>query len=269
MDDVTDTEPRTAAAESPAVPPPTWARVVTRGLDPQNIIVGVLVLIGVVRHGWAGVGWAVFAALFAGVIPQGIIKFGMRRGTLGDRYVGDRAKRAKVLPVLALSVLVGLLLMWLAGAPQEIVAMIVAMLATLVPILVITAGFKWKVSIHTAVSGGAVAMLSVALGAWWLLGYLGVGLIAWSRVVLRDHTVAQTVVGAVVGAVTAGLVFRACRCGSLTAKPQEPQETSLRASSWTSRNWRRSVGPGSQIRRATSARPAARRSAESWSGDQR
>ncbi|WP_063774225.1 hypothetical protein [Streptacidiphilus rugosus] len=210
MDAVTATD-APAPAESSVPEAPLAARVVTRGLDPQNIIVGVLVVIGAAHHGWGGVGWALFAALFAGVIPQGIIKFGMRRGRLGDRYVGDRSQRAKVLPVLGLSVAVGLTLMWLLGAPREVIATILAMLATLVPILVITAALKWKVSIHTAASGGAVAMLAVALGVWWLLGYLVVAVIAWSRVVLRDHTAAQTVVGAVVGAVTAGVVFGACR----------------------------------------------------------
>jgi membrane-associated phospholipid phosphatase len=192
-------------------PAPSWARAVTRGLDPQNVIVGVLVLVGAARHGWAGVGWALFAAVFAGVVPQEMIKLGMRRGRLGDRYVGDRAKRAKVLPLIAVSVVVGLVLMLVLGAPRELVAMILAMLATLVPVLVITAALRWKVSIHTAASGGAVAMLAIALGAWWLLGYVAVALIAWSRVRLRDHTAAQTIVGALVGTVTAGLAFWACR----------------------------------------------------------
>ncbi|WP_370073005.1 phosphatase PAP2 family protein [Streptacidiphilus sp. MAP5-3] len=203
-----DASPQDASQEVPH-DAPLWARGVTRVLDPQNVIVGVLVLVGAVRHGWAGVGWALFAAVFAGVIPQGIITLAMRRGKVADRYVGDRAKRAKVLPVVLVSVVVGLVLMAVLGAPRELIAMILAMFATLVPIIVITAVLKWKVSLHTAVSGGAVAMLGVALGAWWALGYLVVGLIAWSRVVLRDHTVAQTMVGALLGAVVAGLTFRA------------------------------------------------------------
>jgi membrane-associated phospholipid phosphatase len=209
MTNRTATEPQIAHAASE--PPSLWARAVTRGLDPQNVIIGVLVLVGAVRHGWTGVGWALFAALFAGVIPQSFIKFAMRRGNVGDRYVGDRAKRAKVLPVILASVVVGLALMVVLGAPREMLAMILAMFATLIPIIVITAALKWKVSIHTAVSGGGVAMLAVALGAWWLLGYLVVGVIAWSRVALKDHTPGQTAVGALVGAASAGLVFWACR----------------------------------------------------------
>jgi membrane-associated phospholipid phosphatase len=183
------------------------ARTVTRAVDPQNVIVGVLVFFGALRHHWSGVGWGLLAALFAGVIPQGLITLGMRRGRVEDRYVGDRSKRSVVLPLVALSVVAGLVLMLVLGAPRDLSAMLVAMLATLVPILGITAGLRWKVSIHAAVTAGAVAMLALALSAWWWCGLAVVAVVSWSRVVLRDHTAAQTVVGALVGAVTAGLVF--------------------------------------------------------------
>jgi membrane-associated phospholipid phosphatase len=199
----------TAAVAAPVGPP--WARRVTRWIDPANVIVVCLVLVGGVRHGLAGVGWALFATCFAGVLPMLFIRLGMRSGRFGDRYVGDRAKRTQVIPVVMASVLVGLALMAALGAPRELTAMIVAMLATLVPILVITSLAKWKVSIHTAVSGGAVAMLAVALGFWWLLGGAVVVLVACARVAVRDHTAAQTAVGALVGAVTAGLVFALVR----------------------------------------------------------
>ena len=199
------------AEEVTAPPAPAWARTVTRGIDPANVIVVCLVLVGGLRHGLAGVGWALFATCFAGVLPMLFIKLGMRSGRFGDRYVGDRAKRAQVIPVVMASVVVGLVLMALFGAPRELTAMIVAMLATLVPILVITSLLKWKVSIHTAVSGGAVAMLAVALGVWWLLGCAVVALVGCARVAVRDHTAAQTVIGAVVGAATAGAVFALVR----------------------------------------------------------
>jgi membrane-associated phospholipid phosphatase len=194
-----------------AAPAPRWAWSVTRVVDPGNVIVLCLLLVGGLRHGLPGAGWALFATFFAGVLPMAFIKLGMRSGRFGDRYVGDRAKRAQVIPVVMASVLLGLVLMALLGAPRELVAMILAMLATLVPIMAITALLKWKISIHTAVSGGAVAMLAVALSAWWLTGYALVALVACSRVALRDHTPSQTLAGALVGTASAGLVFALAR----------------------------------------------------------
>ncbi len=186
-----------------------WARRITDGVEPKNVVLTVLPLIGVVRYGWSGLAWAAFAALFAAVLPTWFIRRGMRRGSIEDRHVGRRRRRLVVLPVVMGSVLAGLLAMLLLDAPADLTAMVLAMFASLVPLLVITAW--WKVSVHTAVVCGAVVCTAIALGPWWLLALPAVVPVGWSRVVLRDHTPAQTVVGALVGAATAGLVFWSAR----------------------------------------------------------
>ncbi|WP_329498600.1 hypothetical protein [Kitasatospora herbaricolor] len=187
----------------------TWARRVTDGVEPKNVIIAVLPLVGVLRYGWTGLGWALFAALFAAVIPTWFIRRGMRKGQWEDRHVGRRQRRLVVIPFIMLSVLTSFAVMLWTGAPSDMTAMVLAMFAALVPIMVITVW--WKVSVHTAVASGAVVCLAVALGPWWLLLYPLVVVIGWSRVVLRDHTRAQTVVGALVGALSAGLTFWAAR----------------------------------------------------------
>ncbi|MEU4119379.1 hypothetical protein AB0F71_33400 [Kitasatospora sp. NPDC028055] len=183
----------------------TWARRVTDGVEPKNVIIAVCLLIGGLRYGWSGLGWAAFAALFAAVIPTLFIQRGIRKGTLEDRHVGHRQRRLTVIPFIMGSVAVSFAVMILAHAPRDLTAMVAAMFASLVPILAITVW--WKVSVHTAVAAGAVACLGIALGPLWLLLYPLVAVIGWSRVVLRDHTTAQTIVGAVVGSLSAGLTF--------------------------------------------------------------
>ncbi|MFF2144967.1 hypothetical protein [Kitasatospora sp. NPDC058190] len=183
----------------------TWARRVTDGVEPKNVIIAVCLLIGGLRYGLAGLGWAAFAALFAAVIPTLFIQRGIRKGTLEDRHVGHRQRRLTVIPFIMGSVLTSFAVMIWLDAPADLTAMVAAMFASLFPILAITVW--WKVSVHTAVASGAVTCLGIALGPLWLLLYPLVAVIGWSRVVLRDHTTAQTIVGAVVGAVTAGLTF--------------------------------------------------------------
>ncbi|MFE7190603.1 hypothetical protein [Kitasatospora sp. NPDC057541] len=190
-------------------PATSWARRITDGLEPKNVIIAMLLLLGGARYGWTGLAWAAFAALFTAVIPTLLIQYGMRRGTVDDRHVGNRSRRLTLFPLIMVSVAIGLTGMFLAHAPRDLTAVVLAMFASLVPILVITAW--WKVSVHTAVASGAVVCLAVALGAWWLLLLPLVAVIGWSRVVLRDHTVAQTVVGTAVGALSAGLTFWAAR----------------------------------------------------------
>ncbi|MFI2611625.1 hypothetical protein [Kitasatospora sp. NPDC018619] len=195
--------------EAAAAPAPTrrtaWARRITDGLEPKNVILVLLPLLGGLRYGLPGIGWALFAVLFAAVVPTLIIRQGMRRGTVEDRHVGHRRRRLTVFPLIMASVLACFAAMVGLDAPADLTALVLAMFASLVPILVITAW--WKVSVHTAVAGGAVVCLAVALGPLWLLLAPLVPVIGWSRVVLRDHTAAQTVVGAAVGALTAGLAF--------------------------------------------------------------
>ncbi|MFJ7910965.1 hypothetical protein [Kitasatospora sp. NPDC096204] len=196
----------TEAAPAPAPTSRTiWARRITDGLEPKNVILALLPLLGGLRYGWPGIGWALFAVVFAAVVPTLIIRYGMRKGTVSDRHVGRRQRRLTVFPLIMASVLLGFAVMIALDAPTDLTALVLAMFASLVPILVITAW--WKVSVHTAVATGAVICLAIALGPLWLLLGPLVPAIGWSRVVLRDHTTAQTVVGAVVGAVTAGLTF--------------------------------------------------------------
>ncbi|MGA5822398.1 hypothetical protein ACPC54_31595 [Kitasatospora sp. NPDC094028] len=199
------TEPTTAEAPTAATPRTDWARRITDGVEPKNVIIAVCLLIGAVRYGWTGLAWAAFAALFAAVVPTLFIQRGIRKGTLEDRHVGHRQRRLTVIPFIMGSVAVSFTVMILAHAPADLTAMVAAMFASLIPILVITVW--WKVSVHTAVASGAVVCLGIALGPLWLLLYPGVALIGWSRVVLRDHTTAQTIVGAAVGSLTAGLTF--------------------------------------------------------------
>ncbi|MGW5116430.1 hypothetical protein ACWEQ8_13510 [Streptomyces noursei] len=197
------TTPRTGAT------PPRAARRLTDTLDPKNVILALVVLIGVGNHGLPGLGWALIAALFCAVLPVLGIRYGVRRGRWSDRYVGKRQQRLIVIPLVMVSVVTGLLLMVLARAPREMTAMVLSMLITLTVILAITT--VWKVSAHTAVSSGAIVMLATGLGPWWLMAYPLVPLVGWSRVALRDHTIAQPIVGALVGAATAGVAFAVLR----------------------------------------------------------
>lgn len=107
------------------------------------------------------------------------------------------------------SVICGMALMLVLDAPSEMIALVAAMLASLVVILAITV--FWKVSVHTAVSSGAILMLALSYGPWFLALYPLVALVGWSRLVLRDHTLAQVLVGTALGAAVASATFLSLR----------------------------------------------------------
>ncbi len=185
------------------------ARRVTDWLEPKNWIIVTTPLIGWKTDGIAGVGWGLFGTLFAAVLPVLFIKYGMRRGRWADRNVGAKRHRLVVMIFIIASAGTGITLMTVFGAPGLVIALIVGMLATIAVLMAITT--VWKISVHSTVSSGSVAMLALTYGPVLLAGYAVVALIGWSRVALGDHTVAQVAAGALLGALAAAVTYLAIR----------------------------------------------------------
>ncbi|MFI1563907.1 phosphatase PAP2 family protein [Streptomyces sp. NPDC020490] len=182
------------------------ARAVTDGLEPKNVILAVCLVLGAAQNDMlVGLAWAVHAIVFAAVIPMAYIKYGIRSGRWQDRHVGQRERRLHLIPVIMASVGIAIAAMVIWDAPAQMTALVVAMLATLGAILPVTA--FWKISVHTSVAAGAIAILAVGVSPVWALAFPLVALIGWSRVALRDHTFGQVVAGTVLGALVAGAVF--------------------------------------------------------------
>ncbi|MEH1101570.1 phosphoesterase PA-phosphatase [Micromonospora sp. CPCC 205561] len=153
----------------------------------------------------AGLAWALVGSLFCSVIPNSLIWWGVRRGRLTDHHIGRREQRRRPLTYGLLSVLVGLALMIGFGAPDPVVAMVVVMFA--LGLAVTVANLAWKLSIHAAVAAGAAAVLVIEFGPALLVSAPVVALVGWSRVRLRDHTVAQVLAGTAVGLLIAVPTF--------------------------------------------------------------
>ncbi|WP_406411296.1 hypothetical protein [Streptomyces sp. NBC_01614] len=183
--------------------PSAW--LVSEGFEPRNWMVFLTVLLGWHADGFAGVGWGLSAAVFTAVLPTVFLRFGERRNYWGDRKVRRRQDRVVAAPGVLASVIVGTVLLFVLGAPSEVSALVAAMLAVLLALLVIT--FSWKVSVHSAVAAGAIAILVSVFGPWAGLLVPLVALIGWSRIRLRCHTPAQVAVGAIMGAAVGGVVF--------------------------------------------------------------
>jgi membrane-associated phospholipid phosphatase len=105
------------------------------------------------------------------------------------------------------AVATGLILLFTLGAPTVLTGYLAFMLGSVAVLAVITT--VWKISIHCAVASGSVAVLALTYGPVVLPAYLLVALLGWSRVSMRDHTIAQVVGGSVLGAVAAALAYAA------------------------------------------------------------
>ena len=184
-----------------------WAQRCTYWLEPKNWLIVTVIAIGWHADGRAGLGWGLLAALFTAVLPTLFITYGVRHGQWSDRTVGARRPRLVVLAFITASVATGLILLLVLGAPRLLTGYLAFMLASVAVLAAITT--VWKISIHCAVASGSVAILALSFGPLVLPAYALVALLGWSRVALKDHTVAQAVAGAVLGAGAAALAYAA------------------------------------------------------------
>jgi membrane-associated phospholipid phosphatase len=144
-------------------------------------------------------------AVFYSVLPMVIMIRGARRGHWDGHWVRERERRFVPLLLSLCSASAGLVILLAGHAPRDVIALAWSMVTVLVVCMLITKW--WKVSVHATVAGGAVATLVLIYGPVLLALVPLVALVAWSRVRVLDHTIAQVVIGTVLGPVVGGLVF--------------------------------------------------------------
>lgn len=181
------------------------ATLISRVFTPTLLLAVLYPVVGALAVGWVGVAWSLVGIVFTVAIPAAIVDLGVRRGRYTDHHLSRREQRAVPLGLAATSVLVGVAVLVLAGAPRAIVALQVAVLVTVVVVTAVT--LVWKVSLHVAVVGAAACVLTLLGGGWWALSWLAVPVVGWARLRLTAHTLAQVVVGCVLGALVTGTVL--------------------------------------------------------------
>ncbi len=188
-----------------------FATFVTEVFSPVYLVAGLLLVVALhsASSTREAIALGVVAALFASLLPFVVLLRGVRSGRLNDRHLRKREQRPAMMVMGLTSVLIGSALLVAWGAPQELLALLAAMVAGLVTTLAVT--LCWKISIHAAVASGTAAILISVFGPFMLLTAPLVALIAWSRIVLTHHTLPQVVAGAVVGAVIAAGMFELLR----------------------------------------------------------
>jgi len=181
------------------------ARAITEALQPPITVALLLLLSPAMEPGFPGTVWfGAVAVLFVCVLPLAAVVVLVRMGKVTDRHVSDRRQRFPVLAMSVVSLLAGLGVLLAINAPYSVIVVVLAIVGGVVVLAVIS--LFWKISGHA----GAIALTTVItvliLGSPWIPLLLLIPAVGWSRVVLRAHTVAQVVAGALVGGgVTAAL----------------------------------------------------------------
>jgi len=199
---MTTYDPQSSEMAQPLTHRPQWATTLAHGISLiAHPIVGSLllfVLLASLHPTWGGAIARVGTPVIVGSL--GLLGVGMWRQWWSDWNMSDLVDRRRYLPGVWGWVLLSL---WIAHGPSVPLPLATLMLGIALWLtLVIAISMSWKVSLH--VSGMAVvAVFAIGYWGWW--GLLATGwipfLTGWARLYLHRHTVAQVLIGAVVGTV--------------------------------------------------------------------
>jgi membrane-associated phospholipid phosphatase len=173
-----------------------WAVLISNILHPMFVSAVAFLLLIVTSDNppvpkvWLGIA----ALLFSSIIPIGFL-YAYR-----DRINTDE-RTERFLPLVAgiVCYFAGFLLLWFMHAPIVVQALMFCYATNTLLVLAIT--FWWKVSVHTTAISGPLVAISYAFGSVVFPFYLLIPLVGTARVILKKHTVAQVIVGAIIGLV--------------------------------------------------------------------
>lgn len=175
------------------------------GVSPEKALTEVLapwvvLAVGATHLGCAvkSPGWGVATAAGLGLVPQAAITWRVRHRGLSDHHVTKREDRPLVIAGIAVSVASLMVAQRQGSAPAELRRMTRGALVTLG--VAGAATLRVKVSFHTAVLAGVVAVLAREVSPRYWAGLGLVPPLAWARVRISHHTPVETVLGAAIGA---------------------------------------------------------------------
>jgi hypothetical protein len=151
----------------------------------------------------AGIGWGLLAMFFVAILPY-VATWKIRHPAEGGRL--SVSVRAGYMGLAALTAAVGLLMLWLLGAPSQLVATVIAILVTLVVVAVTNAlGDEATISPQRR-RGGQLVVLPMAS----LFAMIAIPPVAWARLKLGRHSTVELAAGTAVGVVVAELCWLLC-----------------------------------------------------------
>ena len=142
----------------------------------------------------------------ASILPVfGVIVYLVRSQKLESTFSNVRKQRTKIYLLAAVCAGVGYVILYYLEAPKELMATFAAGFSAVVVFMCVN--FLWKISLHTALITASVTVLIILYGSIATVTVALVPLIAWSRIELKHHSLAQVAAGALLATVIVVVVF--------------------------------------------------------------
>lgn len=182
-----------------------WARLISGLLSPLSIAIAAIAIACYSLNDDSALSWMALYLVLSILPPTIYVMYLVRKGIVSDFHLNVREERTKPLLIMTANTSLVFLVMILLGAPKLISVVIATAVIQLLLILLIT--LKWKISGHCSAIAGLVILALALYGDSLLPLALLIPLVAWSRIRLKRHTLAQTVAGTFLGAVTVSMLL--------------------------------------------------------------
>ncbi len=149
--------------------------------------------------------WALISMALSVLPVFLIVVYLVRNGRLDAVFTNVRGQRTKIYLLVGLFAVVGCTILTYLRAPSILVAAFTAGLSAIVIFMCIN--LWWKISLHTALVAASATALIMLYGWIATATVVLVPLMAWARIELKHHSLAQAAVGALIAALIVVVVF--------------------------------------------------------------
>jgi hypothetical protein len=181
--------------------PKSWdarlARWISDVLSPPLVAIAGLILVAYTSHSAAAWKWAGLHLVLTIGVPTGYIAMKVHRGEITDMHMRLREQRIRPMVLTLICAVTALTIMWIGGASQVMLLFSLMGLFQIGFLLLIT--LRWKISGHGAAIGSMAVFLFGLFGSAAVPAFAAVPLVAWARLRLDRHDLAQTVAGSLFG----------------------------------------------------------------------
>ena len=183
----------------------TFAGFISAITHPPLVAIPVFILINYFILGWNNFLLITLVCLIFGTfLPVITALFWIKKRNI-DIDITNRVERTFPLIYAIISYLIGVIVLYAAGAPLVTTVLMFCYFSNTLIVLFIN--HFWKISIHAMGVAGPTAALIYVFGYSGILFGLTIPFVMWSRVYLKKHNIPQVLAGAAYGLIVTGLQF--------------------------------------------------------------
>jgi membrane-associated phospholipid phosphatase len=176
----------------------TWlARVISRVASPPFLSTIIMLVTAIALKSPAAWFWCLEAIFVNILLPTLYIFILSRKGRVTDFDVYLRQQRSK--PYIFSLACMGLSLILMFIFRAQVLIILISVISVVQTLLLFGINHYWKISAHVATSSAFAVIFWMLMGIWGLWMFFLVPLVAWSRIRMQRHTLAQTIGGGLLG----------------------------------------------------------------------